>query len=83
MLLLFDKHLISNNLSIFLFDFTFRKVYWVDEGGYGVPQKIGKVNMDGTNPIILVRGIERPIALTFDIDNKLLYYSTEYPATVS
>lgn len=63
-------------------DPTDGKLYWTDEGGNGVPEKIGKVNMDGTNPIILVDDIERPDALTIDIDAKTLYFSTQYPATV-
>lgn len=54
----------------------------MDEGGYGVPQKIGRVNMDGTNPVILLRKVERPVAITIDLDTKTLYYSTEYPSMV-
>ncbi|XP_073976140.1 low-density lipoprotein receptor-related protein megalin isoform X3 [Rhodnius prolixus] len=58
------------------------KLFWVDEGGYGVPQKIGRVNMDGTNPVILLRKVERPVAITIDLDTKTLYYSTEYPSMI-
>lgn len=54
----------------------------MDEGGYGVPQKIGKVNMDGTNPVVLSADVERPEAITIDLDEKMLYYSTQYPSQV-
>lgn len=57
-------------------------IYWTDEGGYGVPPKIGKVNMDGTNSIILVDNLERPEAITIDIEKKILYFSTQYPPTI-
>ncbi|XP_044762088.1 low-density lipoprotein receptor-related protein 2 [Coccinella septempunctata] len=58
------------------------KLYWADEGGYGVPQKIGKANMDGSSSIILVDNVERPEALAIDIENKMLYYSTQFPPLV-
>jgi low density lipoprotein-related protein 2 len=55
----------------------------MDEGGYGVPSKVGKVNMNGSNPIILVDDIERPEAITIDLNTKLLYFSAQYPSFVS
>jgi len=58
------------------------QVFWVDEGGFGVPQKIGRVNMDGTNPLILAENMERPEAITIDIPNKILYFSCQNPAFV-
>lgn len=76
-----NKTSVASPRSICL-DPTHGKLYWTDEGGHGVPQKIAKVNMDGSNPIILVDNIERPDALTIDIDNKLLYYSTRYPPII-
>lgn len=57
-------------------DPTDGKLYWTDEGGLGVPQKIGKVNMDGSNAMILVEDVEKPDAITIDIDSKTLYFST-------
>ncbi|XP_056632979.1 low-density lipoprotein receptor-related protein 2 isoform X2 [Diorhabda sublineata] len=58
------------------------KLYWTDEGGYGVPQKIAKANMDGTNPVILLDKLDKPDALVIDLDTKTLYYSTLYPALI-
>ncbi|XP_023703710.1 low-density lipoprotein receptor-related protein 2 [Cryptotermes secundus] len=58
------------------------KLYWMDEGGYGVPSKVGKVNMNGSNPIILVDDIERPEAITIDLNTKLLYFSAQYPSFI-
>ncbi|CAB3367800.1 Hypothetical predicted protein [Cloeon dipterum] len=57
-------------------------LFWVDEGGSGVPAKIARVNMDGSNPMILVDDVERPQAITIDLDKKLVYFSTEFPAQV-
>lgn len=55
----------------------------MDEGGYGVPAKIGRVNMNGEHPIVLKDNITRPEAITIDLEEKLLYFSTEYPSKVS
>lgn len=55
----------------------------MDEGGFGVPPKLGKVNMDGSMPSILVKISEQPVALTIDLINKKLYYSTRYQSFVS
>lgn len=59
-------------------------MYWADEGGFGVPPKIGKANMDGTNPTILLNNnAEVPTAITIDLETKIIYYSTQFPSTVS
>lgn len=76
-----NRSSVANPRSICL-DPTDGKIYWTDDGGHGVPQKIGKVNMDGSNPIVLIENVERPDAITIDIDKKLLYYSTRYPPIV-
>lgn len=55
----------------------------MDEGGFGVPAKIGKVDMDGGNPLVLKDNITRPEAITIDLDEKLIYFSTQYPSKVS
>ena len=52
------------------------QVFWVDEGGFGVPTKIGRVNMDGTNPVILLSNLDNPEAITIDIPSKTVYFST-------
>lgn len=57
-------------------------LFWIDEGGSGVPAKVARVNMDGSNPIVLVDDVERPQAIAIDLDKKLVYFSTEYPAQV-
>ncbi|XP_066588132.1 low-density lipoprotein receptor-related protein 2 isoform X2 [Prorops nasuta] len=57
-------------------------VFWVDEGGFGVPVKVGRVDMDGTNPLILVEDIERLEAITIDIPSKMIYYSSQNPTFV-
>ncbi|XP_024940882.1 low-density lipoprotein receptor-related protein 2 isoform X2 [Cephus cinctus] len=57
-------------------------IFWVDEGGFGVPVKIGRVNMDGSNPLVLLESNERLEAITIDIPSKLIYYSTQYPCFI-
>lgn len=57
-------------------------IFWVDDGSFGIPTKIGRVNMDGTNPIILVDNVERPEAITIDIPTKTIYFSSLYPALI-
>ncbi|XP_066250185.1 low-density lipoprotein receptor-related protein 2 [Euwallacea similis] len=64
-------------------DPTEGKLYWTDAGGNGVPQKIGKVNMDGTNPAILVENVDWPEAITIDIETKTIYFSTQLPVIQS
>lgn len=54
-------------------------LFWVDEGGFGVPEKIGRVNMDGSNPKILVGEYERLEAITVDVTNKMMYFSCQNP----
>lgn len=58
------------------------RLYWIDEGGSGVSTKVGRVNMDGTNPMVLVEDIDSPESITVDIEKKLVYYSTQHPPTV-
>lgn len=72
-----DKESVAKPKSLAL-DPTEGKVFWADEGGYGVPAKIGKVNMDGTNSVILIE-VENPEAITVDIEKKFVYYSTRHP----
>ena len=51
-------------------------LYWLDEGGVGVPKKIGKAFMDGSNPSILVKdNLNTLEAITIDIMNKKIYFS--------
>lgn len=58
------------------------KLYWTDDGGTGVPEKVAKVNMDGSNPVVLVDNVDRPDAITIDIEKKTLYFSTQNPPSV-
>lgn len=58
------------------------KLYWTDDGGYGVPQKVARVNMDGTNSLILADDVSRPDAICIDLERKVLYFSTQYPPLV-
>ena len=77
--------LISSFSSDFWLCFDLRKLYWADEGGYGVSPKIGKVNMDGTMSTVLISNndVGIPVAITIDLESKKIYFSTQYPSSVS
>ncbi|CAG0879500.1 unnamed protein product [Darwinula stevensoni] len=52
------------------------QLYWLDEGGGGVPSKLAAVDMDGGNPVVLVRDVISPLYVTIDLQAKKLYWST-------
>jgi low density lipoprotein-related protein 2 len=59
------------------------KLYWLDQGGAGVPAKIGKANMDGSAPEVLVRdNMTDPEALTLDPETEMLYFSSSFKPKV-
>ena len=59
------------------------KLFWLDRGGNGVPAKIGKANMDGTEVEVIVQGnLEGPEFLTIDIQKEILYFSTSRQAKI-
>ena len=61
------------------------RLYWLDQGGAGVPAKIGVANMDGTQSKILLKdNLTQPEFLTLDPDTEMLYFSSSFkPAKVS
>ena len=59
-------------------------LYWLDDGGVGVPVKIAGVNMDGNSSHIIYRdGLTNLEALTLDLFNKRLYWSQRFDGVVS
>ncbi len=55
------------------------QLFWLDRGGRGVPTKIGRVNMDGTNPkVIISDDLDMPEFLTVDIQKQVLYFSSSH-----
>ena len=76
------KHGVSKPVSLAL-DPQNGKLYWLDQGGHKVPPKIGKANMDGSNPEILLTGnLSVPEFLTIDPDTEKLYFSHSDEAKV-
>lgn len=60
------------------------KMYWVDEGGPGVPPKIGECGMDGSDPKVIVRDLVKPSsAFSVDSDKRMLYFTSGEPPVVS
>ncbi|KAF7989294.1 hypothetical protein HCN44_007968 [Aphidius gifuensis] len=57
-------------------------IFWIDEGGNGVNEKIGRINMNGENSLILVDDTNRLEAITIDIPTKTVYYSSQNPSFV-
>ena len=51
-------------------------LFWLDDGGFGIPRKLSGANMDGTEARNLVTDLATPLALTLDLANKKLYWST-------
>lgn len=55
------------------------KMYWLDEGGVGIPIKIAKAGMDGRNASVVVKdNLHEVEAITLDILNKRIYFSQSY-----
>ena len=53
------------------------KMYWLDQGGVGVPAKLGSANMDGSDAKILVQtDITFPESLAVDDDSNKIYFSS-------
>ena len=53
-----------------------RKLYWLDEGNTGIPRKVASMNMDGTNPQILVSdNLQQLGRIAIDIPNQVLYWT--------
>ena len=55
-------------------------LFWLDRGGRnGVSPKVGKVNMDGSQPEVIVsKNLQSPEVLTIDIQKEVLYFSTSH-----
>ena len=54
----------------------YRKVYWLDEGNTGIPRKVASVNMDGSDPqIILKDDLQQVGRIAIDIENQVLYWT--------
>lgn len=59
-------------------DPTNGKIFWLDDGGFGVSKKVARANMDGTNSIILHDRFNDDDleSLAIDLVNQRLYFST-------
>jgi len=53
------------------------KLYWLDDGGFGVSKKLARVNMDGTNSVIIYDKFQDDNleSLAIDLVGRKLYYS--------
>lgn len=53
------------------------KIYWLDDGGYGVSKKLARANMDGTNSVVLYDKFQdvNLESLAIDLLGRKLYYS--------
>ena len=61
-----------------------RKLYWLDEGGPGVPRKVAAANLDGRGSEVLVQDrLSHLDFLTIDISTQTLYWSEGHAGKVS
>ena len=59
------------------------KLYWLDEGGVGVPQKLAKANMDGSNVRVLIKeNLHQVETITFDFATRRVYFSQSYAGII-
>ncbi|XP_039499245.1 low-density lipoprotein receptor-related protein 2 isoform X1 [Drosophila santomea] len=63
-------------------DPTDGKLFWIDEGVLEVPIKIGRVDMNGQNAIVVFQEFAHPESLAVDTEKKMLYYSASNPAVI-
>ncbi|XP_071103874.1 low-density lipoprotein receptor-related protein 2-like [Haliotis cracherodii] len=60
------------------------KLYWSDQGTDGIQMKIAVMNMDGSNPTILVNsGLRKPEYIALDTKNDMLYWSDPFYQRIS
>ena len=64
--------------------FNVRWLFWLDEGGMGVPAKVARVNMDGSDSRVLYElpSNRHPEAITINAESLEIYFSTSNRATV-
>ena len=61
-----------------------RKLYWLDEGGPGVPRKVAAANLDGSESEILVKDdLTHLDFLSLDVNTQTLYWSEGHAGKVS
>lgn len=54
----------------------YRKLYYADQGGNGLPSKIGGMSLSGSNPfVVLQRRVEKPEYITMDRNTETLYWT--------
>ncbi|EDX17507.1 GD16065 [Drosophila simulans] len=63
-------------------DPTDGKLFWIDEGVLEVPIKIGRVDMNGQNPIVVFQDVSHPESLAVDTEKKMVYYSASNRAVI-
>ncbi|XP_041374759.1 low-density lipoprotein receptor-related protein 2-like [Gigantopelta aegis] len=55
------------------------KLYWSDRGSRGLTMKIASMNLDGTDPKVLVNaGIRNPVYLACDTKNNMLFWADRF-----
>lgn len=61
-----------------------RKLYWADLGSANIPPKIGRVDMDGRNPVIIIKDdVVQPQCVVVDLNTKNIFWSSSRSGKVS
>uniref|UniRef100_A0A2M4DP70 Putative low-density lipoprotein receptor n=1 Tax=Anopheles darlingi TaxID=43151 RepID=A0A2M4DP70_ANODA len=58
------------------------RLFWLDDGGFGVLTKLAAAGMDGSEPTILDDTIQYVESVTVDAERRTVYYSTQFPPAV-
>ncbi|XP_041779439.1 low-density lipoprotein receptor-related protein 2 [Anopheles merus] len=58
------------------------RLFWIDEGGFGVLTKVASAGMDGSDPRVLDDTVQFPESITVDAEKRRVYYSTRLPPAV-
>ena len=55
--------------------FSYRTLYWSDQGGNGIPAKISSCYLDGTNPTnIITTKVSGVQHISFDVYDRRIYW---------
>jgi sugar lactone lactonase YvrE len=60
-------------------DLAAGKLYWTDFGGIGKNRgRIGRANLDGSDPQILLQGLSSPIGIALDVAGGKMYWADSH-----
>lgn len=77
------QHQVTKTCEAFKF-ISFRLLFWLDEGGEGVPRKVARANMDGTEAtVLLTLALTKLDFIAIDYVKQMLFFTQSDKGTVS